>query len=232
MTPPIDDADAIRRLLSTTEALLLDFDGPICSVFAGFPAPIVADQLRDTLTERGHAIPDNVRESTDPFDVLFHAVKLGPDEGRYLEASFRTHEIEATQSAEPTPGAHELIRAWSETGRPLAIVSNNSVAAIKTYLALHNLYAYVDLVSARPDADIALLKPNPHLVTAASRRLNVQEDRCTFIGDSLTDVEAAKAAGVRSIAYANKPGKTAAFVQAEPDLIVTVMSSLAPLLER
>lgn len=39
VTPPIDDVDAVRRILSTTEALLLDFDGPICSVFAVLESP-------------------------------------------------------------------------------------------------------------------------------------------------------------------------------------------------
>ena len=37
------DLDAI---LARTRYLLIDFDGPICSIFAGLPAPQVADQLR------------------------------------------------------------------------------------------------------------------------------------------------------------------------------------------
>lgn len=227
MTPPIDDAEAVRRILSTTEALLLDFDGPICSVFAGFPAPIVADQLRDVLTQGGHAIPDYVRESTDPFDVLFYAAKLGPDEARFLEATFRAHEVEAVQSAEPTPEAHALIEAWKAGGRSLAIVSNNSVAAVETYLNIHNLLQAVDLVSARTNADISLLKPNPFLVNSTVQKLDAPPFSCAFVGDSLTDIEAAKAAGVQSIAYANKPGKTEKFIPTAPDAIVTTISLLA-----
>lgn len=226
MTPPIDDAEAVRRILSTTEALLLDFDGPICSVFAGFPAPIVADQLRHILTQGGHAIPDHVRESTDPFDVLFYAAKLGPDEARFLEATFRAHEVEAVQSAEPTPEAHALIEAWKASGRPLAIVSNNSAAAVETYLNIHNLRQAVDLISARADPDISLLKPSPYLITSAVQALGVEPLSCTFVGDSLTDIEAAEAANVRSIAYANKPGKTENFIPTTPDAIVTTLSPL------
>jgi phosphoglycolate phosphatase len=226
VTPPIDDPEAIRRILSTTQALLLDFDGPICSVFAGFPAPIVADQLRDVLTQGGHDIPDNVRESTDPFDVLFYAAKLGPDEARFVEATFRAHEVEAVQSAEPTPEAHALIKVWKASGRPLAIVSNNSVAAVETYLNIHNLRQAVDLISARADADISLLKPSPHLVSTAVQALGVAPLTCTFVGDSLTDIEAAEAAGVRSIAYANKRGKKENFIPTSPDVIITTLSPL------
>lgn len=226
MTPPIDDAEAIRHILSTTEALLLDFDGPICSVFAGFPAPIVAGQLRDVLTQGGHAIPDHVRESTDPFDVLFYAAKLGPDEARFLEATFRAHEVEAVQTAEPTPEAHALIKAWKASGRPLAIVSNNSVAAVETYLNIHNLRQAVDLISARADADISLLKPSPYLVTTAALTFGIMPFSCAFVGDSLTDIEAGEAAGVRSIAYANKPGKRERFISTNPDVILTSLSQL------
>jgi HAD superfamily hydrolase (TIGR01549 family) len=226
VTPPIDDVDAVRHLLSTTEALLLDFDGPICSVFAGFPAPVVADQLRDVLTQGGHTIPDDVRASTDPFDVLFHAAKLGADEARFLEAAFRAHEVEAVQSAEPTPEAHELMRTWKASGRQLAIVSNNSVAAVETYLDLHDLRAVADLVSARANADLSQLKPSPYLVSKATQALDIAPAACTFVGDSVTDIEAAEAANVRSIAYANKPGKAEAFARSAPGVIVTTMTLL------
>jgi phosphoglycolate phosphatase len=231
VTPPIDDPEAVRSILATTEALFLDFDGPVCSVFAGFPAPVVADQLRDILTEGGYDIPVDVRESDDPFDVLFYAAKLGPDEVRYLETAFRAHEVEAVQSATPTPGAHELVATWKATGRPLAIVSNNSVAAVETYLNIHNLSQGVDLISARQNADISLLKPNPHLILVAVRTLGKIASSCVLIGDSLTDVEAACAADVLAIAYANKPGKVDSFALVEPAGIVTDVTLLRDALE-
>lgn len=228
MTPAVDDVEAIRRILATTEALLLDFDGPVCSVFAGFPAPVVADQLRDTLTERTRsALPEEVRTSPDPFDVLFYAAKLGHDEAHYIEAAFRAHEVEAVQSAETTAGAHELITGWKSTGRPLAIVSNNSFAAVETYLNLHSLRSYADAISARLNSDTALLKPDPHLVTTATKALGIDAPSCTLLGDSLTDIAAAQTAGVRAIAYANKPGKVEDFEHTRAVAIITSVQTLA-----
>jgi beta-phosphoglucomutase-like phosphatase (HAD superfamily) len=226
VTPPIDDPEAVRRILATTEALFLDFDGPVCSVFAGFPAPVVADQLRDILIEGGHDIPDDVRDSTDPFGVLFYAVKLGPEEARYVEAAFRAHEVEAVQSAEPTPQAHALIKAWRASGRPLAIVSNNSVAAVETYLDMHELRQVVDLISARANADLSLLKPSPYLVTSAANVFKIAPSFCAFVGDSVTDIDAAKLAKVRSIAYVNKPGKLEQFKKKNPEAIVHALLPL------
>jgi phosphoglycolate phosphatase len=228
VTPPIDDPDAIRRILATTEALLLDFDGPVCSVFAGFPAHIVADQLRDTLTERTrNALPEEVRTSLDPFDVLLYAAKLGHDEAHYIEAAFRAHEVEAVQSAEPTAGAHDLITAWTSTGRPLAIVSNNSVAAVETYLNLHKLLSYAEAISARSNSNTTLLKPDPYLVTTATKALGINAPFCSLLGDSMTDIAAARAADVRAIAYANKPGKVEDFERTEAVAIITSVQSLA-----
>ncbi|WP_242579210.1 HAD family hydrolase [Amycolatopsis sp. 195334CR] len=78
-----------------------------------------------------------------PFDVFRHAATLGDDEARYVEAAFTALEVEVNTTAEPTPGAHDLIRAWHETGRPLAIVSNNSTSAV----------AEIDFISARVGYD-------------------------------------------------------------------------------
>lgn len=227
MTPPVDDVEALRRILTSTDALLLDFDGPICSVFAGIAAPLVADQLRHVLGEGGYTdLPDDVRSADDPFDVLFYAAKLGQDEARYVEAAFRAHEVEAVQTAQPTPSSTDLIRAWHQTGRPLAVVSNNSVAAVETFVEIHNLRANVDLVSARTSPDVALLKPSPFLVTEAAERLGVTPARCTLVGDSTTDVQAARAAQVTAVGYANKPGKAERLTSAGVDLVVTGMGLL------
>ena len=46
------------------------------------------------------------------------------------------------------------------------------------------------------------LKPDPYLVQIAVERLGVDAGRCVFVGDSVTDVEAGRAAGVRVIGLA------------------------------
>jgi HAD superfamily hydrolase (TIGR01549 family) len=219
---PVDDPEVLRRILANTEALLLDFDGPICSIFAGFPAHLVAHQLRGVLSDGGHAnIPPEVEKTDDPFDVFNYAATLGENEARYVEAALRAHEVEAAVTAEPTPGAHDLLRAWYATGRRLAIVSNNSVAAVTTYLNLHDLTALVTCVSARTEANPDLLKPASHLVDQAMALLAIRSKRCTLIGDSSSDIEAAERAGVMSIGYANKTLKIGRLQRATPQVVIT-----------
>jgi HAD superfamily hydrolase (TIGR01509 family) len=116
------------------------------------------------------------------------------------------------------------MQGWKATGRALAVVSNNSTAAVETYLDIHNLRARVDQISARTSADVALLKPSPFLLTAAATRLRVPLSQCVLIGDSATDIEAAHAAKATAIGYANKPGKASTLKAYEPDAITTSMN--------
>ncbi|MBN6036031.1 HAD family hydrolase [Amycolatopsis sp. 195334CR] len=209
-----DEAKA-RELLANAKALLLDFDGPICSVFAGLPAPAVAEQLRVVLADGGHTdLPESVATTGDPFDVFRYAATLGDDEARYVEAAFTALEVEAIATAEPTPGAHDLIHAWHETDRPLAIVSNNSVTAIRSYMALYDVESIIELVAARSDHRVELLKPNPYLVQQALTFLSESPGQTIMLGDSRTDVEAARAAGAVPVGYTNKSAKERCLTQA------------------
>lgn len=51
-----------------------------------------------------------------------------------------------------------------------------------------------------------------------------------LIGDLIADVQAARAAGVATIAYANKPGKNRALRSFEPDVLITSMQEVAVIL--
>ncbi|MGH8918930.1 MAG: HAD family hydrolase [Actinomycetes bacterium] len=185
-------------------------------------------QLCMVLADGGYGDPPaGIEKSDDPFEVLAYAASLGDAEARYVNAAFTAHEAEAIATAQPTPGAHELIRAWSATGRALAIVSNNSTLAIHAYLDLHNLQAHITHVSARTSPDPALLKPHPHLLTTALTALNVPATAATFVGDSVTDIHAARAAHTMSIGYANKPGKTAELMAAGADTVIRTLTTLS-----
>jgi hypothetical protein len=51
----------IEEIVAGARHLLLDFDGPVCSVFAGVGAPAVANQLRKTMTTVGFQLPDEAQ---------------------------------------------------------------------------------------------------------------------------------------------------------------------------
>lgn len=88
----IDDIDALQKLLNQKNTLLLDFDGPIGSVFAGFPARIVADQLRDLLRENGCVpLPLGIETTHDPFEVFIYAASLIESEAKQIQAALSAY---------------------------------------------------------------------------------------------------------------------------------------------
>jgi beta-phosphoglucomutase-like phosphatase (HAD superfamily) len=209
-------------IAASTRHLLLDFDGPVCSVFAGVPAPDVAKQLRDTLTVAGFALPDDALDQDDPLEVFRVAARLGTDAAMCAQQLLTAFETRAVPTAEPTRGSADLIITAHRTGRTVTIVSNNSGAAIAAYLADHRLTGYIRAIVARDDHDPERMKPSPYRVREAVGLLDADNAECTFIGDTTSDVMAGHLAGVAVIGYANKPGKA----EAQPAAVTSDLGSI------
>ncbi|MFJ4704136.1 HAD family hydrolase [Streptomyces anulatus] len=221
-------SSALAEVLGATRAVLFDFDGPICDVFAGRPAPGVARHLADALSEFDAALGSKAHSTDDPMEVLRLAPQGGEPALRTIEEELTKAEVTAVRLAgPPTPGAAAALEAARASGRKVAIVSNNSAACVQAFLMLHELRHLVDAVVGRapywPDA----MKPDPHSLLMASNKLGTHPHDCTLIGDSVTDVKATKATGGRSIGYANKPGKERALGDAGADVVVTAMDVVA-----
>jgi HAD superfamily hydrolase (TIGR01509 family) len=218
-------ATDLAALLQRTRYLLLDFDGPICSIFAGRPAPELARELVEALRDDGHPVPEHVEAITDPFDVLRFAGTLSPAAAERTDARLRAAELDAARTATPTPDVEDVVRAWRNAGRRVAAVSNNSQAAVTAYLTRHGLE--LDLVVGRTSPDPALLKPSPHLVTRAIDALGAVIGESVIVGDSPSDVAAGREAGIATIGYANKPGKLQRLVDAGAQFVIDDLQAIA-----
>lgn len=219
----------LTDILSRTRCLLIDFDGPICSVFAGHPATTVAAQLLDLIRDRVGTLPPHIAElEASPLQILRQVADLGDDElTRAVADACRDAETIAVASATPTLGAEDVLRAAHDAGLSIVIVSNNASTAIEAYLHRRDLAQYFDAVAARTD-DMGpqLLKPHPFLVEHGLTVANAQPDEAAFIGDSTTDIEAGNAAGTATIGYANKPGKHQHLADAEADAVIDAMTAI------
>jgi phosphoglycolate phosphatase len=215
--------DELAGLLANARALLLDFDGPICSVFAGSPADQLARQLRTLLPDHGEHLAD----LANPHEALIYATRFSVDVVRQVEAALHDGEVHAVATAVPTPGAHELI---TTAGIPIAVVSNNTSDAVRRYLTEHGYDPHVCHVEGRDPLDPGHMKPSPYLLQRAMEALRRPPNRCVLIGDSISDIEAAHSAGTRSIGYANRPGKLLSLTEAGADAAVTDLSTITELL--
>ncbi|WP_432981585.1 HAD family hydrolase [Dactylosporangium sp. CA-233914] len=221
-------SDTLRSLLARSRAILLDFDGPVCSIFSGYPAPLIAAELLNLLDARGVDLPDDVRSETDPMEVLRWSATLGkPELLREVEDGLCRAELLAAETAIPAPYGREVIVAARDAGLPVAIVSNNSAGAIEAYLATRRLAHHIAYVAGRAYAQPERMKPNPEPLWRAATALDIEPTTCVLIGDSLFDIEGAQAAGVPVIAYANKPPKMQRFTDASADVVLTSMGDIA-----
>ncbi len=100
------------------------------------------------------------------------------------------------------------------------------MAAIAAYLDLHDLSSATNIIAARANGNVRILKPSPALVVEAITSLEATPTSCTLVGDSPTDIAAAKAANVRSVGYANGPGKTETLSALRPAAVTTTMTLL------
>ncbi|MFC5666179.1 HAD family hydrolase [Kitasatospora misakiensis] len=219
----------LADVLRPVKHVLLDFDGPVCSVFAGLPAPEVARRLREGLFATGEQAPAGAAEETDPLALLRLVSNARPDLAASADAALAALESEAVRVGRPTPGGESVLAACVRFGRAVSVVSNNASAAIDAYLSAHRLSGYVAGVFGRTAGDPSSMKPNPRLLLEPMAAAGTQPAECVFIGDATRDVEAGNAARVPTIGYANKPGKQEKLASA--GAVVTVDSmQLPPLL--
>lgn len=224
MTSPGTDTAALGAIIARTRYLLLDFDGPICSIYAGLPAPVAAEKLRKLFPGD---LPHEIAATQDPIEVFRYSATVSDEMAARVEAEMADLELAAVPTADPTPYVHQVIASARESGRVIGVVSNNSPSAVTAYLDRHGLSDGIALVVARTSHDPALLKPNPHLINEAVRGLDADPAASALVGDSLTDIEAAHHAGVASIGYANKPGKRERMTELRAGAVMTSMADLA-----
>ncbi|MBU3064364.1 HAD family hydrolase [Nocardia sp. NEAU-G5] len=218
MTP----ADA---LVGGRTVVLVDFDGPICRVFSGISNRVAAQALR---AEIDRPMPASVQAASDPFDVLKFAASIGPVEAARVEQRFQLVERDAVSVAAPTEEAADVIVQLRRLGHRLAVVSNNSDSAVELYLSRRGLLGSFDGIYGRSSADVSQLKPSPFLLRRAVADLQTTPDDCVFVGDSVTDIEAAQAADMVSVGYANRPEKTASLADAGATSVIGRMGQLLP----
>jgi len=181
-------------------ALLFDFDGTLADTAADLCAAVNA--LR---AERGlEALP--VAEarpyaSSGARGLLRVAFGLTPEHPEYdaMRDAFLRHYADCLSAQTVLfPGIAELLEDLSARGIGWGIVTNKATRFTEQIVAALGLSpGCVVCGDTTPHA-----KPHPAPLLHAAQVLSLAPSNCWYVGDDLRDVQAAQAAGMRSIAVA------------------------------
>ncbi|MEU6098992.1 HAD-IA family hydrolase [Streptomyces sp. NPDC047079] len=221
----------LRELIGPARCVLFDFDGPICRLFAGHSAEGVAKDLVEWLEGQGlqGLLTEEERVHPDPMVVLYAVNRRRPrsDLVAELEERLTRQELKAVVSAWPTAYADPLIRTWTARGARLAITTNNSARTAVSYLDDRDLTGcFAPHVYGRT-RDLHRLKPDPHCLNRALGAMGASLSSALMIGDTPSDLQAARRAGVPFLGYAGSGRQEKALREAGAECVVT---SLEPVL--
>jgi len=125
--------------------------------------------------------------------------------------------------AKPFPGVVELLQALQ--GKKRVALATNKIrrATVKLFDAL-GITRYFDVLCCADDCGAP--KPNPACIQFVLDRLGIAPEDAVLVGDTPTDVQTARNAGVAAIAVTYGMGNEDAIRAAEPDLVAGSMEEV------
>lgn len=184
--------------------------------------------MRQRLADLGETrLMADVAGRTDPYRVLSHVAHApaGRAAAIALERLLTEEELKAVATARATPDADLLIARLVDSGRQIAVTTNNSARSVRAYLDRIGLAGHFgDHIYGRT-ADARHLKPDPHCLNRALAATRADPGETVMIGDTAADLLAARTARVSFVGFAAPPHATA-FGTGRADLVVHRMREL------
>lgn len=181
-------------------AVLFDLDGTLADT-----APDLAAALNQMLQEDGRAplpfaqLRPWVSWGAMRMIRVGYGEALEPDELQTLRGRFLScYEAGLCRESRLFPGVPELLAALEAGGVPWGIVTNKPGWLTEPLLGALGLGGRAGTVISGDTLPHA--KPHPMPLLHAARELEVEPLGCTYVGDNIRDIEAGRAAGMRTVA--------------------------------
>jgi HAD superfamily hydrolase (TIGR01509 family) len=208
---------AVRGLLFDFDGLLVDTETPSLASWQA----VYREHGHELPLERWATLVGTIGASWDPYGHLEQLA--GPlDRERVLERR-RTYELSLTDVEELRPGVLEYLEEADRLGLKKAIVSSSTNDWIHGHLARLERAEHFDLVIAA-NHDPVRGKPAPTLYLEALDRLGLRAEEAIAFEDSPNGIQAAKAAGIYTVAVPNSV--TAALGLDAADLVLESLADL------
>ncbi len=169
-------------------------------------------------------------------DRLVRRALVGAYEGEPSQALFQrgypvfmqAYEENVCQDSRPYPGVVEGLERLRAAGYPLGCVTNKAARFTEPLLEKLGLDKYFQITVSGDT--LAKKKPDPEPLLYAAGFFKVPPVECLMVGDSINDVQAARAAGFRVVCvnYGYNHGQD--IRDARPDAVIDSLDQLPELL--
>ena len=177
---------------------------------AGYLAVGTTAELRDSLTAR---LAENG----------YSADKTGPEVAEAVKQAYRS--VEDKKLVQPIAGVAKAVELLHRRGYRLAVVTTDDTDKAADHLWSMGLESCFEVVIGGDR--VARSKPAPDLALEACRLLGVQPAEAAVIGDTLADVQMARAAGAACAVGVASGVTPAAELAAEADIVLESAASMA-----
>jgi pyrophosphatase PpaX len=133
-------------------------------------------------------------------------------------ATYRAHNDEVHDDLiQPFDGVESLLAALARERLHLGVVTSKRERSARRGLARYGFESHFDVLVFHDDT--ARHKPDPEPLLLAARRAGVRADRCAYVGDSVHDIAAGRAARMFTVAALWGPFARADLEAAGPDAL-------------
>lgn len=177
--------------------ILFDLDGTLVDT-----APDLANAANKMRTDRGlEPLPFYIlRPLTGRGATTLVKAVLGksPDDPEFplLRAEFlHNYEARLAEESRPFDGIVELLRKLDTHGIASAVVTNKQTLYAEEILTRLCLTPYIRHIIGS-DTPGSAMKPSPAGILLAMRTLGASQEETLYVGDAITDIEAARLSGI------------------------------------
>ena len=180
--------------MQSRKAVLFDLDGTLIDTLG-----LILESFRQgALDVLGREVSGDQVRSLIGIPLIEQARSLAPSHVEELMAAYRHRNVELHDSMiRYFEGTREMLEALKAEGRRLAVVTSKRNGPALEGLASFDLQGYFEFISGLEETEKH--KPDPEPLLVAARRLGLPITECIYVGDSIYDMRAAKAAGATAV---------------------------------
>ena len=222
-----------KRPLNSMKAIIFDMDGTLIDsmdVYFQIMRDIVEGLGTEMLISREFLF-ERLSHGDKMSDILFpvHLEKRDTIVERFrAQAVEAFREVFSKGGVDLIDGVNPLLENLKRKGFLLAIVTSSMADVITPFLQDRNLHPYLSCVLGRDE--VSRLKPYPDPLLKCVQLLDVAPCEAVYVGDSVIDIRAGKAAGTRTVGVLTGTTDFTRLKAEAPDAILDSVKDLPTIL--